>query len=40
MERIDQQRRGETPPALTLLPAVWEGEVGGKGTKEEPEFEA
>lgn len=26
MERIDQQRRGETPPALTLLPALWESE--------------
>jgi hypothetical protein len=25
MERIDLQRRGETSPALTLLPAVWEG---------------
>jgi DNA-binding LacI/PurR family transcriptional regulator len=28
MERIDQQRRGETPPARTLVPALWEGEVG------------
>jgi hypothetical protein len=28
MERIDQQRRGEKPPALTLVPALWEGEVG------------
>jgi hypothetical protein len=28
MDRIDQQRRGETPPALTLLPALWEDEVG------------
>ncbi|MFZ4398304.1 MAG: substrate-binding domain-containing protein, partial [Kiritimatiellia bacterium] len=27
MEFIGQQRRGEKPPALTLLPALWEGEV-------------
>jgi DNA-binding LacI/PurR family transcriptional regulator len=33
VERIDQQRRGEKPPALTLLPALWEGEIdaGRKG---------
>jgi DNA-binding LacI/PurR family transcriptional regulator len=28
MEYVEQQRRGETPPARTLVPAVWEGEVG------------
>jgi len=27
VERLEQQRRGETPPAATLLPAVFEGEV-------------
>lgn len=28
VERLEQQRRGETPPAATLLPAVFEGELG------------
>jgi DNA-binding LacI/PurR family transcriptional regulator len=28
VERLEQQRRGETPPAATVLPAVFEGEVG------------
>jgi hypothetical protein len=28
MDWVDQQRRGETPPARTLVPAFWEGEVG------------
>lgn len=26
LERIEQQRRGETPPAHTAIPAVWENE--------------
>jgi DNA-binding LacI/PurR family transcriptional regulator len=30
MERIDQQRRGEKPPGMTLLPAVWEEEFSGQ----------
>ena len=36
MEFIDQQRRGEKPPALTLLPALWEEEVRGQGGKGKP----
>jgi len=35
VERLEQQRRGETPPAVTLLPATWEGGAGGRGQEAE-----
>ncbi len=30
MKRLDQLRNGETPPAFTTVPPLWEGEVNGQ----------
>ena len=36
LDRLDEQRRGETPPAATLLPALWETEHPGRRAPAKP----